>query len=201
MKKLLMLFVICVAFSTSSYAYITQSNWRWRNNDGSETTATWRAAQNKPITISTTDSIIRLRVALDNSNAEVHNINTNLQYATAPDGPWRYVTNYKGGNAFIFSSTNAYISDLAATTQQLKNDIHDFDGGKLLVKTNMLDEQFQPNTSKEYEYSLQPTDNIEPRTTYYFRVPSSGDYNVVLPSLTTTSTIKNQSKTFNQRQL
>ncbi len=33
-------------FCTQAFAYVTQTNWRWRNNDGSEAPAKWRAPVN-----------------------------------------------------------------------------------------------------------------------------------------------------------
>ena len=65
MKKILLLTALLVT-SYNLFAFTTQGVWRWRKDDGSETTATWRADQNTPITISSTDSIIRLRIELYN---------------------------------------------------------------------------------------------------------------------------------------
>ncbi len=79
--------IICLlALGAQANAYVTQANWRWRNNDGTETNATWRAAENVPITITSIDSILRLRIQLQNNNADPKGINANLQYASAPDG-------------------------------------------------------------------------------------------------------------------
>ncbi|TKK67945.1 T9SS type A sorting domain-containing protein [Ilyomonas limi] len=187
---LLLLFVITCM---QSFAYTSQGNWRWRNNNGSETTATWRADQNQSIRINSIDNIIRLRIQVNNNTGNTKGINSNLQYASAPDGPWRYITNFEGNNAFRFSNTNAKVTDQSPTTQQLSGSSNTFIQGKLFVKTNELDVSMTDATTTEFEYSLQPTDNIEPNTTYYFRIPGN-DYPVALPALKTTATVKTQPK-------
>src|SRR5258708_5949632 len=68
MKKTLLLTALLVT-SCHLFAFTTQGVWRWRNDDGSETTATWKASQNTPITIYSTDSVIRLRVELYNNGS------------------------------------------------------------------------------------------------------------------------------------
>src|SRR6266436_6316403 len=100
MKKLTLLFLLCVLFSTFSFAFISQGNWRWRNNNGSETSATWRTKQNQRIVINSIDSIYRLRIQVQNNTGSDKSLNTNLMYASSPDGPWRYITNFVGNNAF-----------------------------------------------------------------------------------------------------
>jgi hypothetical protein len=193
MKKILLLLSFCIFYSIMSYAYISQSNWRWRNNNGSEASATWRAAQNKSVTVGSVDSIIRLRIQFNNTTGEIKNLNTNLQYASAPDGPWHYVTAFKGNNAFMLAGTDNFVTDLAATTQQITGSSNAFTAGKVLVKTTELNGSMSNNTTTEHEYCLKPTDNISPNTAYYFRVPGN-DYPMALPSLTTTATINTKRK-------
>lgn len=79
MKKVLL---FCFALLLSHFVFAGGSqpgNWRWRNNNGttgnggsvsstsapSGTSATWAAAVNKPITVHTTDEVLRLRLQLD----------------------------------------------------------------------------------------------------------------------------------------
>src|SRR6185295_9857457 len=68
MKKILLLTVLLTS-CYSVFAFTTQGVWRWRKDDGSETSATWRAAQSTPITIASMDSIIRLRIELYNNGS------------------------------------------------------------------------------------------------------------------------------------
>ena len=68
MKKILILIVLLTAYS-NIFAFLTQANWRWRNDDGSETTATWKAAQNTHPMIAhdSTGDILRLRLEVYNN--------------------------------------------------------------------------------------------------------------------------------------
>ena len=187
MKKILLLLLLCCTVSVS-FAFTTQNNWRWRNDNGGESSATWKAAQNKPIIVRSVDSVIRLRIQFNNTTGDVKGINSNLQYASAPDGPWRYVTSLQGNNAFVLANANSYIPDLAATTRQITGSANPFAAGKVLVRTTTLALQMANNTSTEFEYCLKPTGNISPGTVYYFRVPGN-DYPVALPTLQTSATI------------
>lgn len=193
MKKTLLLVIICLCKLSISFAFVTQGNWRWRNDNGSQTSATWRAPQNTTITIGTIDTVIRLRIQLSNTTGELKGVNANVQYASAPDGPWRYLTAFAGNNAFMLAGTNAYVTDLAATTQQLNGASSPFVTGKVFVKTTTLNTAFANNIATEHEYVIKPTENITPGTTYYFRVPGL-DYPVALPSLLTTANIKAKKK-------
>jgi len=117
--KQLLLFSFFITVCLHSFANLTQSNWRWRNNNGSKTSATWKAAQNTAININSIGKPIRLRIQVQNATGNAKDLNINLQYALTLDGPWRYITNFADNNAFRFSNTNAYVNDLASTTQQL----------------------------------------------------------------------------------
>ena len=61
MKKLLILVIFLTAY-TNIFAFLSQSNWRWRNDDGNETTATWKANENTSATLTTRGEVWRLRV-------------------------------------------------------------------------------------------------------------------------------------------
>src|SRR5690242_12573174 len=66
MKKIVLILALLVCCN-ELFAFTTQSVWRWRKDDGSETSATWIAPQNTAINISSSDSTLRLRIELYNS--------------------------------------------------------------------------------------------------------------------------------------
>lgn len=50
------------------HASLRSTYYRWRNDDGNEATATWKANLNTPVTVNTTDETLRLRLGMDNDN-------------------------------------------------------------------------------------------------------------------------------------
>lgn len=66
---------------------ITQSRYRWRNDDGSESSATWAAAENAALTAPTLTPR-RLRVQLD-ATGDPASKRFKLQYRKVGDGTWR----------------------------------------------------------------------------------------------------------------
>ncbi len=69
-----------------------QEGFRWRNDDGSETTATWRQAQDVDDVVSPLQNI-RLRVLTDSAGKDPPSVTRTLQYKRSdePDAEWRDV--------------------------------------------------------------------------------------------------------------
>ena len=94
--------------ATNQFAY------RGRNDNGTETTATWKAAQNTPW-IQARDANFRVRFAIQNDTALINNLDIQLQYST--DGSnWNNVT---ASSSVVRSSASANLTDAANLTQQL----------------------------------------------------------------------------------
>lgn len=66
---------------------LEQEGYRWRNDDGSETTATWKAAQDTNVTV-VPDQIARLRMIL-NTTGDAPNETYKLQYRKVGASSWR----------------------------------------------------------------------------------------------------------------
>ena len=69
-----------------STATLTQEGFRWRNDDGSETTATWKAAQDANTTLAL-DTPVRLRVLLD-ATGDPDPFPPTLYYKKTTDSTW-----------------------------------------------------------------------------------------------------------------
>src|SRR5260221_4356625 len=99
MKKILFL-IISLIFYDHSFAYVTQGNWRWRKDDGSETSATWLADFNTQVSVTSYDPI-RLRVIIGSTAYSRPNLLTDsLEYATSDNYAWKYINLSDTSNDF-----------------------------------------------------------------------------------------------------
>jgi len=187
MKRLTLLILLCLAGSSTLLANLTQSHWRWHNNDGDQATATWKADQDGAITISDYKAI-RLRLAVYNNTGDPKTLNHQLQYATSTSGPWMSLTEASDINAFNLGGDNTLIGQGDATTEQLTGGDASisFVPGIVITRQDQTTDTLQNNTRTEYEWCIKPTANIRPNTTYYFR-SNAGDQNTPLPSIITTA--------------
>jgi hypothetical protein len=193
MKKTLLLTALLV-MSYHLFAFTTQGVWRWRKDDGSETTATWRADQNTPITIANFDSTIRLRIELYNNGSGGTLDNARFEDSIPGVPGWDTIKLAANSNAFQLAGTSPFVTDLEPTTHQLNGQTippYSFVAGKVIVATDGLPAQtLSSGQTTEFEYAIKPTVNIQPNTTYYFRVDAA-TYLIgyIFPSLTTASVL------------
>lgn len=194
MKRLLLFILLLTAYS-SVFANLKNGNWRWRNDDGSETSATWKAAENTSITINNMDSL-RLRIEVYSTDNGV-GYSDRLQYSSTPSdaSSWASILNTVGSNAFVLAGTSNSVTDSTPTTQQLTG-VTDAIGftfipGIVYVTSNGAGgAAINANEKKEYEWVIKPTNNIQTNTTYTFRINSPADiYPNPLPTLTTAATL------------
>lgn len=190
MKKLLVLLTMLGA-SYGAFAFTHQGNWRWRNDDGSETTATWKAAENTSIVVSNTEEVLRLRIELYNNPDKPGGLLDNAileDSSNTPGATWKQVKLADDNTTgFVFAGSSPNVTDKEATTHQLTSHVANFAAGKILVATEKFPAStVGDNTSTEYEFVIKPSGNLLPSTTYYFRV-NAAEYlpGLVFPTLTT----------------
>ena len=193
MKKFLLL-TFLIAASFQSFAFVTQGHWRWRKDDGNETTATWLADQDQSATISSSSENIRIRFQIYNTNEGASDLNTTVLTYSADGDTWDSVSSYDNGTrAFILAGTSANVSEGAATTQQLNNGAGAFESGKIIVSSDALGHHYlQFNDTTEYEWVIKPTAQIATSKTYFFRVdtkPGDTNYGSLVASLITASVL------------
>ncbi|MEO6149322.1 MAG: T9SS type A sorting domain-containing protein [Mucilaginibacter sp.] len=188
MMKRLLFSLLLVAACSSVFANITQNRWRWRNNDGTETTATWKAGQDTAIVINDMSSI-RLRAEIYNdTNDSTRAIGQNLQYAASASGPWYDITDATPLNAFVLAGDGYYIKNGEATTRQLNNGKYPaFEPGSIVTGTNVVSNIIKFNRSREYEWHIKPTAYTKPNTTYYFKAAGTQEGSKGSAKLTTGS--------------
>ncbi len=170
MKKIRLLAVILMTlFVSEGFANNYQGNWRWRNDDGNETTATWKATENTAITL-TDKSNLRLRAEYFHSDYSItKRTNTfGLGYKKSSETTWTQITDDSSVNAFVISNSNN-ITDGTPTTKQLNNVYSSFSPGKVLTNsfTSTL-VNYYPQISFEFEFCIKPTNNISYDESYDF---------------------------------
>lgn len=187
---------IGIVYAKNAAATIVQNHFRWRNDDGSQTTATWKAAEDtNPSGVQAFNTNFRLRIATTetNSASPAASVAPRLEYkaGTACSGTgWTTITT-STSNAFALSASSNF-TDGAATTQQLSSGGggFGFSAGKILETTNPPSAVSLSKADTEHEWSLVATSNATPGTTYAFRVTNNGTaYNTysVCPQITMNS--------------
>jgi len=157
----------------------TITDYRWRNDDGSETSATWKAAANTAITGVTRGSTIRLRVTWDWSSYGGSNLSstTALYYSTSISGTFVQVPIVATTEAFEMAPTSNY-TDQSATTALLSdttNAAFTFVAGKCVKYVSSSASNVAGSitvTSNYYtnmEFAIRATTNAVGGTTYYFK--------------------------------
>lgn len=167
--KAALLFSIFIIFCKCALANGNYSDWRWRNNDGTEKSATWKAPLDTAITITNLNPI-RLRIHFLEAGDYV------LQYSTTP-GPGNFVTVKQDApentDAFVFAGDNQYVKNGQPTTQQIPTIISgdNFVPGLMVTQTDTATRIITPSSVEpetEIEWVIKPGKYVQPGTTYYF---------------------------------
>lgn len=188
MNKRLLLIALFLCMAGSSFAStLIQGNWRWRNNDGDENTATFKAAQNTSITVNDL-SVLRLRVRVENeSNVsdQIHAVGT-LKYATTANGAFanvgsanaafEYVQNTAAPAAKAPTSNSSFLS----TTNAAGLSPFDYVAGQYFdaerdLSSNPDKSPVPPSKYSDVEFVIRPTANAVANTQYYFLIENAKD--------------------------
>lgn len=158
---------------------LTQNHFRWRNDNGTEITATWR--QSEDVDDSRGKNLnIRLRIgwaetagAADTSNTDIIPL---LEYklaasATCSDSTgWTSLTT--GSTEFQLVDSTYYLEPID-TTQQLTGGTPAWLAGQLLDQTNPATMVTMSKKESEHEWNFIPTDSAS-EAAYIFRVSRNG---------------------------
>lgn len=187
MKKisflLLIVFLPLVELFALANPNIFQTKYRWRNDNGSETAATWKAAENTQITINDF-STLRMRIEMRNSGAASGNVSQNLEYSIDNGTNWISMDN-PATNPFTYeSSTN--VANGAATTDQMSAGTGGTFVAGLVIAAPGTAAALASGRKTQYEWIIKPTLNIEPSSTYIFRFFDQQGTATVYPMAVTT---------------
>ncbi len=176
MKRQLLLLILFVSSVQITFASFTTANWRWRNDDGTETTATWKAAENTPIEIVDINTTIRLRVEFVNNTQQRANYSSMLSYSINDANGVNSKVIFETGNGYgdehftLVSVTN--VSDLSPTTKQLAGhssfSSYPFKPGSVVSNSGVVPYDIEVGEKTEYEFVIKPKAGILRGQTYYF---------------------------------
>ncbi|OJV55754.1 MAG: hypothetical protein BGO31_16805 [Bacteroidetes bacterium 43-16] len=163
---LLLLCIACIAFATPSPA-LKQSKYRWRNNNGNETTATWKAAENTAITLTSMSEIIRFRGEYYCTGA-ASDIGHYLSYSKNGGTTWTQISE-SAANDFMMVTTTE-VAHGAATTNQLGTSTGGtYVAGKVISQnTPSMLLNLAVSSRAEMEWVIKPTSSVQNNTTYLF---------------------------------
>lgn len=168
---LILSFASC--FATGTFYQINQKGWRWRNNDGSEKAATWKADQEKSVTVNATQEIFRLRVETINATASTKPVplRDSLQFSTNPNDRYSWKTvGLNNSLPFVMAGSDVYVKQDDSTTAQLQASPQPFVAGVVMVNDSTLNGTLVGyNQRTEHEWVIKTTSNLSPNTKYYFR--------------------------------
>lgn len=166
---------------------LTQSRFHWRNDNGSETTATSRSLNNEGVTFGGYQRTpVRLRMEVSNEGGTTsppiqYRLETSLATTTCTVATqWRQVGS-TGSNWNMFNSSNltdgANTSNIAITTGGVTDDNPTFKTGNTAVKDTSSQTGNIIATSTqfvEFEYSIQASTTAQNGSNYCFRLTDAG---------------------------
>ena len=169
MRKVTFMISLLILISSSAFAATHfQDKYRWRNDDGSETEATWKADENQEIEYHKIENIrLRFQFYVDGSVGDANTLY--LYYSTNTDD-WTKITTDGSTNHFVLALSN-HFDDQDPTTRQLSENIDwPFTAGKIIESSSSIDYSNSiSDESTEYEICIKPTSNAQ-SDTYYFRL-------------------------------
>lgn len=162
---------------------VEQKAYRFRNDDGSETTATWKAAQNVGATLPI-DNGFRLRFEVEESAGIDKAFGSPFLQYRKNGGAWTDLGVFTG----IQYNTSSFVTNLDATTNQLTAGTETFAAGQIRAGSAAAGPTLSGHTHTEYEFvlyadSAATTDPAGPGDVFEFRIVGIDTYTQI-PSLT-----------------
>lgn len=186
----LFLLPIVIVAKKEKEAFWRQTDFWFRDDDGTEISATGYGSSNTQKGVSITSvasgTAFRLRLGIKVTTAD-GTLRPQLEFKEGTDctsGSWTTIT--PTSDTFNLHLSNNF-NDGDTTTEQITNG--SFVAGKILESTNPASAlDLSKNENTEYEWSIEVASNVSPSTTYSFRISnkdaSLDDYDVC-PTLTT----------------
>ncbi len=197
MKKIFLVVTFISAISSAmAQAVVTQKYWRWRNDNGSESAATWSGLQNTGTTQALCSSEnVRLRMGLYVEVDPATGVTSTkimdyfISYSTSPTGPFTKLTKNSTTAPFILAISNNVAGGIATTKQLSWLETNPYNTGNIVDgnRTNSLlvsSGSASPRLT-EFEWVIKKTSAALAQT-YYFKLEGLNAYETPLPSITLT---------------
>ncbi|MBA4388534.1 MAG: hypothetical protein C0404_11170, partial [Verrucomicrobia bacterium] len=164
------------AFGGGAPAWV-QEHYRWRNDDGNEAGATWKANADAAITGVTRGTNIRLRFDVLNSGTASGSLAAKLEYSLGAGGPWTAISPASDGLYAFEMTTSANYANGDATTALLTG-TGTFTAGKAVESPSNTSAAVTINTNQysNFEYCFRATTKAIGGSSYYFRVSGLNTY-------------------------
>jgi hypothetical protein len=171
----------CPGLTTLPAFNLTQNHYRWRNDDGSETTATWSDNSDTSHPNQQIGTNIRVRYSISNTGTQEDSRDYRLQYAVKSGscGTYNDVPVTPGGSDPVEMTTTTNYTDQSATTN-VAGGVTDGSGvflaGKSVEDPSVEASSFTLTHGDftELEFNIAFTSQAPNLTTYCFRVTRSG---------------------------
>jgi len=170
MKQLFtLLLLLCITGSVwaTPIPLMDQSKYRWRNNDGNQATATWKAAENTAITLTSMTETIRFRGEYYCTGGSL-TLGHYLSYSKNGGTTWTEI-NETTTNDFMLVTTTEVAHGVATTNQLGSSTGGTFTGGKVIAQnTPSMAMTMADGARTEMEWVIKPTAAVQNNTTYLF---------------------------------
>lgn len=122
---------VTIDYTPVATSTFDQVGFRFRNDDGSETAATWMAAENTDASVPL-DTIFRLRFVLDETAGAADTEGFELEYRRN-GGAW---TTASSGGTLLQTTSSTFVTNQEATTRQLTSGTGSFSAGQIAEDPN-----------------------------------------------------------------
>jgi len=155
---------------------LTQIHYRWRNNDGDETSATWAMATNTPITGVTKQTVRRLRIEISNEgDATSSAVQYRIEYATSSGASVWTAVGTTSAHWVMIDSQLTDASDTSNVANGLPDEEPNFEIGQQKESSSQTAAiTLQVDEFTEIEYAIAATSTAINGETYYFRLSDAG---------------------------
>jgi len=148
---------------------LAQENFRWRYDDGSETTASWIAAQDTDITLRPR-GILRLRFRLLDTGGTT--LGKGSLFVSRNGGAYERVST---SSNFVRACPSAVLSSEVPTTEQLTGVETGYVASEVSFDGQTGEVVFAAGNSSDLEYVFRLLGNVRHSDTYDFRVYDNDD--------------------------